>query len=474
MSNNTKADSKALRLKIADCLNSGKGIRETARECECSTRTVQKVRDRMDDPETPPDFDRRTHNSPPDAFSEATKEAIYIMRQELNLGSRLLHSLLLRDPEKFGIYDRSQIPSTATIHKWLVEKRMTKKTVGKNDKRGFPIDFADQPGIVAFDEWGPRIVRGERVFLVTCQDRYTRLVFGLPMLRKGTMRTWMKAYDIASKNLLAGAFPDAIWIDNGIGMALAHGHTSQATRYMMKHGSRIAFNAPHAPWKNGRLENWHHRMEDEYWRHVDQKTSTIPEALHGLLGWINYYNMDRPQSGLRDKDGKRLWDKSPADLASWYLPLDIHDFQDDRREYEELEPQDGIIDMVRMVRNSGLIELQERDTLKVSPIFAGQYLRVRFHCRANEDFQQGEVIWQRGQKKLPLTVATFTHQIDRKRRKGIPLCSNVRNVDFDTETEGFKQATALDEFQFDKAAARIGKRTRTANRTIDEETGEVK
>jgi len=193
-----RSTAKAQRNQIAAMLNQGMGIREISRSLPCSTRTVQKVKARMEDPDTAPDFDMRDLNGRPEQFTTETRNAIYAMREQMNLGARLLHSLLLRDPEKYGIFDRNQIPTHSTIHKWLVEAHMTKKMVGKQDKRGFPIDFEDKPGVIALDEWGPWNIRGERMFLVTCQDRYTKLTFGVPVLKKGSGDNWILRYRIGT------------------------------------------------------------------------------------------------------------------------------------------------------------------------------------------------------------------------------------------------------------------------------------
>jgi len=264
--------------------------------------------------------------------------------------------------------------------------------------------------------------------------------------------------NIARDHFLDGAAPAAIWCDNGIGMALANGYTSQAVRHALSIGSRVVFNAPHMPWKNGRLENWHYRQEREFWRLLPPETRSR-EAIDQFVGYLNWYNLKRPHSSLQRQDERgKLKRYAPADLASWYRPLTVGDISRGLKTFDELPPQAGIIDMVRLVHNRGKIELQNGESMSVSPLFGGGYLRVRFHLNPNAEQQVGEVIWQRGQLKTPVTVATFNHQIDRKRRQGQPLVTDIHTEQFDLEEMDFFAPEKVDEDQFAKSAAKIGKK----------------
>lgn len=478
----TRDEARSNRIKIAAMLNAGNTYRQIYQETGADTHTIGKVKKMLDDPQRSPDDDRRDQNGRENHYTAETKQAILDMRNETGFGSRLIWALLKRQPEKYGITDPDQIPSTETIHKLLVEHGLTQKMVGAKDKRGFPIDFEDKPGVIALDEWGAVHVRGERIFLVTCQDRFTKLSFGVPVFKKGSAQTWIRAQQIARSHLLNGAAPTAIWIDNGIGMALASGSTPQPVRYALSQGTRVVYNAPHQPWRNGRLENWHWRQEIEYWSKLDPSTGA-KAAIQGFLDYVNWYNVERPHGGLHDFEGQKIVNKSPADLANWYLPIQLADVAQREAPEQRLEPQKGIIDMVRMVRNNGRIELQGSDELKVSEIFAGAWLRIRFFCDPAQPTQIGQVIWQRGQKKEPLIVGTFNHLIDRTRKRGQPLVTDMRDVDFsDLPDAEYITGSKIDEYQADRAASRIGKRAKNthtnraaseAGRDIDPETGEI-
>lgn len=478
-----KLSARQQRIAIAAKLNEGLSVRQVAAELGCSKTTVQKVKTRMDDPNQDPADDLREQNGKENYYTTETKDAILQMRNETGFGPRLMWSLLKRDPEKWGITDPKQIPGEDFIHKLLSEHGLTQRMVGAKDKRGFPIDFEDKPGVIALDEWGPWNVRGERMFLVTCQDRYTKLSFGVPVLKKGSADTWIKAQRLARKHILNDAAPHALWIDNGIGMAIANGFTPQPVRFALSQGTRVVFNAPHQPWKNGRLENWHWRQEVEYWRLLDG-TVTPKEAEAGFIRYCNFYNVDRPHGGLKDLTGERVRNTAPADLSPWYLPLTMRDYAQAEPE-QRLEPQRGVIDMVRMVRNNGRIELHGQEEMRVSEIFAGAWLRVRMYSDPDAAQQIGEVIWQRGQQKQPLVVATFNHMLDRSRKKGQPFVTDVRPVDFSDHEEHeyiTGRSRHVDEYALDRAAARIGKRSKSkyTDETkeasspyfIDPETGE--
>lgn len=487
----TKDESRLQRVAILAELNTGTGVRETARKIGCSTRTVQKVKQIASDPNENIETDRREANGPEDHYTAETKAAIIEMRGNTGFGPRLMWAMIMRDPAKWGIIDPKQIPSVDSIHKWVSEAGLTRKMIGAKDKRGFPIDFENKPGVIAIDEHGPIHHRASNIFLVTCQDRFTKLAFGIPIQKKGSVGSWQHAYEIAKEKLLAGAAPTALWIDNGVGMALASGYTPQPVRHALNQGTRVVFNVPHQPWKNGRLENWHHRINEEYWSHIDQSKTTLSQALAGFLGHINFYNIDRPHGGILDADGKTIthadgkkYGPSPADYAPWYEPLTGEDFNP--QSYPHLDPQHGIIDMIRIVHNNGLIELQDNETMKVSEIFGGQYLRIRFNLNPDAEQQVGSVIWQRGQKKEALVVATFNHGIDRKRSRRDPLVTFVVGVDFDeTALAGAPiEMQRLNENQAAKKAARVGKRAlkqqvspdgfiyHNGNK-IDAETGEI-
>lgn len=446
------------RIAIAALLNEGKGYMEISALTGASSTTIASVRKIMNDPNSSLERDGREGNGADIKYTAEAKAAIVAMREQTGLGATMLWELVKREPEKYG-YDVNNIPSAAMMHRWLSEENMTTRMIGSKDRRGFPIDFPDAPGIIAIDEYGPRLLAGnESIYLVSFADRYTRLTGAVPIFKKGSTDSFRLAMNIARSHLLDGAAPSAIWCDNGIGMALASGYTSQAVRHALSMGSRIVFNAPHHPWKNGRLENWHYRQEREFWRLLDPKTRS-KEAIEKFVGYLNWYNLDRPHQSLkRQNEAGKIESNSPADLATWYKPIAIKDLVRGVERYAELEPQTGIIDMVRLVHNRGKMELQNGETMTVSPMFGGGYLRIRFHLQPGAEKQIGEVIWQRGQEKLPVTVATFNHFIDRKRSQSMPLVTDIHTENFDLDEMEFFAPEKIDEAQYAKKAARIGKK----------------
>lgn len=490
-SKNTKEESKLQRIAIAAELTRGSSIRATAAKIGCSTRTVQKVQQTMRDPNEDVETDRRENNGREAHFTEETKAAILAMRTKTGFGPRLMWAMIMREPERWGIIDHKQIPSVDAISKWVADAGLTRKMIGAKDKRGFPIDFENAPGVIAIDEHGPIHYRASNIFLVTFADRFTKLSAGIPIQKKGSINSWTQAYYLAKEKMLDGKVPTALWVDNGVGMCFANGWTTQPVRHALMNGTRVVFNVPHQPWRNGRLENWHYRQQAEYWDLIDQKQTSLPDAIKGFLSWINFYNIDRAHGGIIDSDGTKISflpgskrPPAPADLAPWYEPLTGEDFEP--KDYEHLDPQAGIVDMIRMVENNGKIQLQDGEVMKISEVFGGQYVRVRFHLKPGAEQQIGEVIWQRGQKKEALTVATFNHDVDRKRVRNRPLVTMVMGVDFDEEAlEGAPiESQRLNEFQARKKAARIGKKTLRVEpaedgyifsngQKIDKETGEI-
>jgi transposase InsO family protein len=437
-----KEDAAKLRLSIAKMLNEGASPTQIANELGCSRKVVYTVKQRLNDVETPLTADRRESNARPEGYTQQEKEAVLRMREEYGFGPDLLSSLIEREPQRYGLTRR--IPASK-IYEWLREEGATRRLVGSKDKMGFPIDFADEAGVIAMDEWGPTRIGGNPLYLVTLQDRFSRIAIGVPVVRKSATRSFIHAQRLAMKHILAGVYPTALWVDNGIGMSLGSGQTSQAVRFALSKGTRVVFNAPHQPWRNGRLENFHHRQEVEFWMR-QEKGRKEGEVLEAYRRYVNFYNLARPHGGIGRVPPASRGDYMPLEEMYWVM----------RQEEERLEPQRGIIDMVRQVEAGGRIVLQEGEVMRVSELFAGGYLRVRFELEPEAESQVGKVIWQRGQKKEPVVVASFNHSIDRKRAKGTPLVSDVRAEVFEiTEDMG---GTQVDEAREEKRRRKVGKK----------------
>lgn len=450
---NSKEAARRLRLKVAALINSGMSYREIAEQTGASLGLVAKVKKMMEDPDRDIEYDAREENQKPEYFDEAMRQKIIDARKEYGFGARLLWALITRNPDEFGLAPE-QIPSTATISRWLEEEKLTRRPIGPKDRRYYPTDYQDEEGHLVMDGWGPYHAGSDRVYLVTCQDRYTRLTTAVGGKTDKTTDNWTHALYMARKHLLMGATPRVLQVDNGIGMQLANGWTPQPVRHAMKMGTRVTFIPPGQPWRNGRLENWHHRMEVECMRPAQPRNTS--QALHALAGYINWYNVDRPHSSLKYK--------APADTAE-YLPITIHEMAT-IPQYEKLDPQKGVIDLVRLVMNDGYIELMSGDYTRISSVFGGAFVRLRFFCDPTTETQLGEIIWRGGKDKEPLIVATFNHKIDRSRKRGEPLITELRMVDFTNADDAEQPPTQLlehwrlDEGQADNQRARIAKRRR--------------
>jgi transposase InsO family protein len=435
-----KEEAAKLRLKIAAMLNEGASPTQIAAELGCSRKVVYTVKERLNDVETPLTTDRRESNARPEGYTEEEKSIIMKMREEYGFGPDLLASMIERDPTAYGLTRR--IPASK-IYEWLRDEGATRRLVGSKDRTGFPIDFADSVGVIAMDEWGPTRIAGNPLYLVTIQDRFSRMALGVPIVRKSATRSFIHAQRLAMKHLLAGVYPDALWVDNGIRMSLGSGQTSQAVRFALSKGTRVVFNAPHQPWRNGRLENFHHRQEVEFWMR-QPKGKSEREVLEAYTNYVNFYNLGRPHGGIGKVPPAERGEYMPVEQGYWIM----------RGEEERLEAQRGIIDMVRQVEGGGRIVLQEGEEMRVSELFAGGYLRVRFELEPDSPSQVGKVIWQRGQKKEPVVIASFNHQVDRKRAKGTALVSNVRAEVFEIQEE--MRVTEVNEVREEKRKKKGG------------------
>lgn len=457
MARNTKEEARTLRMKVAALINSGMTQREIATATGASTGLVAKVKKMMEDPDRDVEYDAREENKKPEYFNDELKQTVIDARKEYGFGARLLWALIARNPEEFGIKPE-QVPSTATISRWLEENKLTRRPIGPKDRRYYPSDFTDEEGHLVMDGWGPYHAGSDRVYLVTCQDRFSRLTTAIAGRNDKTSDNWTHALYMAKKHLLMDATPRVLQVDNGIGMQLASGWTPQPVRHAMKMGTRVAFIPPGQPWRNGRLENRHHRMEVECMRPAQPRN--LSQAIRALCGYVNWYNTDRPHSSLKYK--------APADIAE-YLPITIEEMANVPY-YEKLEPQKGVIDLVRLVMNDGYIELMSGDYTRISSVFGGAFVRLRFFCDPDIETQLGEIIWRGGKDKEPLVVATFNHTIDRNRRRGQPLITDLRMVDFSNRDDDEQPPYStfehwrLDEGQAENQRARIAKRKRNERR----------
>jgi transposase InsO family protein len=374
----------------------------------------------MEDPNRSLEEDNRKSNGRPYETPEGVIKAILELRAETDFGPRLLWATMKRDPQKFGIEKPELLPSPATIGRLIQNEGLSKHAIGPGDNRAFPIDSVNEPGWLTIDQHGPIHIKGQRLYLITINDRDTRLGIAIPFHKEGTSDQYIHAIQKGNKHLLDGQNAKVLFSDNGVGMCPVGGYTSQANRYAMKNGTRLVFIPPAQPWRNGRLENWHYRMDWEFFRRTEPET-TYSETIEQFVYWLNYYNMERPHSSLSYK--------APADL-SIYHPIELKDVTP-ARQYPRLDPQRGIIDAIRLCDHRGELEFWGGcNKLKVSDVFAGSYLRTRFYCEPDDLYQIGEVIWQGGRNQEAITIATFNHNMDRRENDETPLIYDVRLVDF--------------------------------------------
>lgn len=471
MSGKKKEISLANRHEIAALLNQGWSIRKICAKVGCGNTTVQRVKAILEDPSRTLDEDRRENNARPEYFDEETMKIVLALRAQTALGARMLFALINADPEAYGI-DPKYAPSVGTIAKWLSEAGATGKTIGAKDNRGFPIEWDDtSPGIIAIDGTGPVHWGSDRIYITTAQDYSSRLSIAVPTTARhesASVNTWTHIIHMAVHHLLPNAPLTHVFADNGE-MGIANGHTKNSVRHVLKMGAIMVFNAPGKPWKSGRLENWHHVMKrtfvnikyNEARQHQNQqkRRMSTPDWMREFIQWVNWYNMKKPHQAITSPDKKMPI--APA-RANEYLPVDNSIMSIPR--YEELPPQKGIVDVIRLTWNDGAIDLWGYDQTRIQPLFGGQFVRLRFECDPNQTHQTGKVIWQRGREKEPLVIATFNHMMDRQRKRSEPFIYNMNYVDFSDDTvEAPPYSTLekqrLNEWQVKRQNAKILKRS---------------
>lgn len=446
-----KAAATKQREKIAELLNEGATVSHISKMLDCSRVTVYKVMRLLDDPEANLTQDRRENNKPDDTliYSKEVVDRIIAIRQNLEAGGRMIYHTIMRDPRAFG-FNPAEVPSPSTISRIIRDAGLATKPIGPKDKRFFPIDEPDTEGFITIDGWGAwNLTKGQRIYLTTFQDRVTRAASAIIDGNRVNTDSWISAIEQMQNLLLGGDPMKVLFTDNGVGMTVSQGHTPQSVRYALHNGARMVYIPPAQPWRNGRLERWHWSMEKEYW--ARERPDTIENATEGLANWLNYYNHARPHQSLKFK--------TPGDIAPWLKEFDPYDLLP--KKYPHLEPQPGVIDLLRICDMQGKVKLWQ-EYMQVSPVFAGQYLRIRLTCEPGNDNQLGQVIWASGNKQRePLIVATFNHHLDNP-TKGRHWLGGVRLVDFDlSEAEKAGKNKRINEIQYANQQARVGKKAKS-------------
>ncbi len=419
------ADVIALRLDIAQRLNAGQSPTTIARELSCSRTTVYEVRANIAD-----GTDKRTGNPGRPSIYKEIEDKVRAAR-ELNpvSGPMMLHHLMNRNPDKYGV-PTGLVPSPGTIALLIRRWGLAHKPIGPHDQRIFPDQHPIEPGTFTIDTWGPWQVRAERLYLATIQDRYTRLSAAIPAWKMQypkpgedngvgvSSATWAQAINLAHTQLGTDGMK-FLYSDNGVGIVPTRsGRLPLAARTVLSINARLIFIPPAQPWRNGRLENWHWRLESEYFR--EERPETMPAALDGLTNWINYYNNDRPHSSLGYRSPGEFADFKPQ-LASRYWTEQAAEPQP--------EPVAGVVEAIRLVYNSGAVDCWGH-VLQLTPVLAGQFVRLVFFVTGEKD-APGYVLYSL-HKGLYSTVATFKHNLDAAEGSH-RLFNSVEMVDFADE-----------------------------------------
>lgn len=395
-------DVNVLRRSIAAALALGQPPTSIARDLGCARSTIYKVM--ADQARGIASIDKRaTGNGHYPSWTDQVRAVILDTRgRNPSWGPRILYAHLARDPN--CPIPRDELPSPSTIGRWFQEAGLARKPIGPRDTRHYPDPRPTQPGTVTLDGWGPWHIRASRLYLCTAQDRYSRLAVAVPALggpvsegqRGLTAQHWAHALSlVVSQTLVPGGHElTTLYLDNGVGLAPAFGSLPLAPRLALALGAKVVFIPPAQPWRNGRLERFHWTLESEFFR--DARPQSTAAALEGLVEWLNDDNTDRPHS--------RLGYRAPGELVT-YAPLTV----------EALRPvgrnrplATGMVECLRLVMNDGAVELWGAAELRVSPVLAGQYVRVRFPVPGPA---AGEVISQlKGATET--VVARFEHDLD--------------------------------------------------------------
>lgn len=170
-----KEEINARRAQIAQMWAQGLTVSQIARELNVSRPTVYKVINRLDDPETDIYDARANNNGRPPIYQSETVEIIKAVRAKhpewgpIFIRDYIVRNNLLPNP-----------PSLREIARIINELGLARKKIGPKNTRTFPVDKVEAPSTITLDLWGPWHIRAGKLYLITCQDRYTRLSVAVP------------------------------------------------------------------------------------------------------------------------------------------------------------------------------------------------------------------------------------------------------------------------------------------------------
>lgn len=316
-------------------------------------------------------------------------------------GPHLILHELRKHPDKYGI-DANFLPSPTTIARVIRELGLARKPVGPGDKRVYPdVERPNAPGYITIDTWGPWRLRATNLWLVTTQDRFTRLACAVPAwnarYERGyisfTHRTIMQAITCSRKYLLNGGIIDRLYTDNGLGMMPVNGRIPPALSFALANAKTVVFIPPGQPWRNGRLERFHYTLQREFFHRELPKFTDL--CIEGLRQYLNWYNHERPHQALAFQSPSDIFPAPTLEPDWWEIP------------YELPEKPAGIVECIRMVDNEGRIRLWT-EVVFVSDLLAGQYVRVQLFV--GDRNMPGRVIWQR-KRGEDIVVAELEHSL---------------------------------------------------------------
>jgi len=399
------------RRQIASLWASGYTVSQIARELGVSRPTVYKVVRLLDNPEASLQDGRTRNSGRPPTFDAEVRETIKLIRSKHPQWGPVFIQDYIRRHNLLP-----QVPSIRTIADIINELGLARKPIGPKDKRAYPVERVLEPGSITLDLWGPWHLRATKIYLVTCQDRWTRLALAVPsysvkygdseaMTTRGVQENlWSTAIMAHYMYHCPSGTLRRVYCDNGVGMVPAFGHLPAPVKLALCMGATVTYIPPAQPWRNGRLERFHWTLAREYWH--QQRPTKIEEAERGLVEYLNWYNHQRIHSSLAYMAPAQMLDTPIEPLPERFWEEAAAAVPD----LKALPPSEisGTIECIRLVDNQGVVKLWQGQTLQLQPVLAGQYVRVEFMIDGIDRTGVGRVVW-RGREEI--VVAEFTHRL---------------------------------------------------------------
>lgn len=277
-------------------------------ELGISRQTFYKYRRRfeLEGPAGLTERSRRPHVSP-NQVSVEVEDAVVRLRKELPVdnGPQTIVYHLARS----GL---TEVPSVATVYRVLVRRGMVVPQPDKRPRSSWTrFEWPKPNSAFQIDATQWMLADGEKVWIMDVLDDHSRV---LTAARVCSGPTSAAAWDAFAHACADWGIPAHVMSDNGTcftGRFIKAGQEADFERQLRAMGVVHLLSSPGHPQTCGKLERSHQTTKD--WLRT-QPPAANPDDLQGDLDtWRNYYNFERPHSGIGGATPVERWSATDVD-----------------------------------------------------------------------------------------------------------------------------------------------------------------